>query len=74
MIQKIKQYVNSYRDIVIIIVMILWLIGNIIEEITTGHCILNNLIWIIIMSIMIIVDRTNDKFRKWLNTSLYKTK
>lgn len=74
MIKKIKQYVNSYRDIVIIVVMILWLIGNIIEETTTGHCILNNLIWIIIMSIMIIVDRTNDRFRKWLNTSLYKTK
>ena len=74
MIKKFKQYINSYRDIVIIVVMILWLIGNIIEEITTGNCILNNLIWIIIMSIMIIVDRTNNKFRKWLNTSLYKTK
>ena len=70
----IKQYVNSYRDIVIIVVMILWFIGNIIEQITTGHCLLNNLIWIFIMSIMIIVDRTNNRFRKWFNTPLYKTK
>ena len=70
----IKRYINSYREIVSIVIFILWNIVNIIEQITTGHCLLNNLIWIFIMSIMIIVDRTNPKFRKWLNTPLYKTK
>lgn len=70
----IKRYINSYREIVTIITMTLWIIGNIIEQITTGYCLLNNLIWIFILFIMIIVDRTNNRFRKWLNTPLYKTK
>lgn len=70
----IKRYINSYREIVSIVVFVLWNTGNIIEQVTTGYCVLNNLIWIFIMFIMIIVDRTNNRFRKWLNTPLYKTK
>lgn len=70
----IKRYIDSYREIVTIVVLILWNIGNIIEQITTGHCLFNNAFWIFTMSIMIIVDRRNNKFRKWLNTPLYKTK
>lgn len=69
----IKRYINSYREIVSIVVFVLWNTGNIIEQVTTGYCVLNNLIWFFIMSIMIIVDRTNNRFRKWLNTPLYKT-
>lgn len=70
----IKRYINSYREIVSIVVFVLWNTGNIIEQVTTGYCLLNNLFWIFTMSIMIIVDRTNNRFRKWLNTPLYKTK
>lgn len=70
----IKRYINSYREIVSIVVFVLWNTGNIIEQVTTGYCLLNNLFWIFTMSIMIIVDRRNNKFRKWLNTPLYKTK
>lgn len=68
----IKKYIDTYRDIVVIAVMALWLIGNIIEYKLLDFCFFVDIFWITVMIILIIVDRKNDSFRKWLNTSLYK--
>lgn len=35
-------------------------------------CFFVDIFWITVMTILIIVDRKNDSFRKWFNTSLYK--
>lgn len=70
----IKTCIDTYRDIVTLTVVFLWIIGDMIELMLTDICLFNNIFWIFVMTILIIKDRRNPKFRKWLNTSPYKNK
>ena len=60
-INVFKRYrVDTYKDIVFWGICFVWLIGNFVEWIITGHAIINNF-----------VKLYNTRFNNWLNTPLF---
>ena len=71
-INVFKRYrVDTYKDIVFWCICLVWLIGNFVEWVLTGHAIINNMIWVLIMCIVNFVKLYNTRFNNWLNTPLF---
>ena len=67
-----KRYrVDTYKDIVFWSICLVWLIGNFVEWIITGHAIINNMAWVLIMCVVNFVKLYNTRFNNWLNTPLF---
>lgn len=74
-INVFKRYqVDTYKDIVFWCICFIWLIGNFVECIITGHVIINNMMLIFIMCIVNLVKLYNIRFNNWLNTPLFNKK
>ena len=74
-INVFKRYrVDTYKDIVFWGICFVWLIGNFVEWIITGHAIINNMVWVLIMCIVNFVKLYNIRFNNWLNTPLFNKK
>lgn len=59
-----------YKDVIFMIIVISWLIGNIIELFITNEVIWVNFGFIIFISILILIKNHCIKFENWLNTKL----
>ena len=71
-INVFKRYrVDTYKDIVFWSICVIWLTGNFIEWVITGHAIINNMVWVLIMCILNLVKLYNTRFNNWLNTPLF---
>ena len=70
-----KRYrVDTYKDIVFWSICYVWLIGNFVEWIITGHAVINNMVWVLIMYVVNFVKLYNTQFNNWLNTPLFNKK
>lgn len=59
-----------YKDVIFMIIVISWLIGNMIELFITNEVIWVNIGFIIFISILILIKSHCIKFENWLNTKL----
>lgn len=60
------------KDIIVLVLMILWLTTNIIEVLMTGQVFLGNIIFIVLLCVMLLFKLNNSKFNDWLNKVVYK--
>lgn len=64
--------IEIYKDIVVIVICALWLLGNTVEFLLTRSMYVNNIEFIAIVSILILIKDKNEKFNNWLNTKINK--
>ena len=60
--------IETCKDLLIICICIAWLIGNIIEFLITKDVIINNIGFITIMIVLILIKNNSKKFNNWLNS------
>lgn len=74
-INVFKRYrVDTYKDIVFWCICYIWLIGSFVEWVITGHAVINNMVWVLIMCVVNFVKLHNTQFNNWLNVPLFDKK
>lgn len=58
------------KDIVFMLFLFIWLIGNITEYILTNEVIFVNWVMIFILFCLILIKNTNNRFNDWLEREL----